>query len=129
MIMICTCAGTIWVNAGMVLPNPLAPSEIGEFSAAIEAWLGTGIGRSLFSLGMLGGAMTGAIVVALTAAWGLGEVAGYSHSLENSPRSAPWFYVTFGLCVFIGLGICLSPVNLVILNLVIPVLVCHVSAS
>ena len=70
---------------------------------------------------MLGGAMIGAIVVALTAAWGLGEVAGYAHSLEHSPRSAPWFYLTFAACVSIGVGICLSPVNLVLLNLVIQV--------
>jgi len=46
--------------------------------------------------------MVAAIVVALAAAWGFGEVTGYKHSLELHPRQAPWFYTVFSAGVIGG---------------------------
>lgn len=87
-------AATLW--AGHLSP-PL--DTVGQVADALTPFLGMTLGRSLFGLGMLGAAMVAAIVVALAAAWGLGEVTGYRRSLESHPREAPWFYLVFTLAV------------------------------
>eukprot|EP00992_Anisonema_acinus_P008305 TRINITY_DN4394_c0_g1_i1.p1 TRINITY_DN4394_c0_g1~~TRINITY_DN4394_c0_g1_i1.p1 ORF type:complete len:438 (-),score=84.75 TRINITY_DN4394_c0_g1_i1:112-1425(-) len=119
---IITSAGTIWVKAGSPYPNENAPTEIGAFAAGISDKLGDVAGKVLFSIGMIGGALIGGIVVALTAAWGLGEVAGYKRSLEDNPRDAPWFYLVFFGCVVVGMVVTLTVKNLVYLNVAIQVM-------
>jgi len=90
-------AATLW--AGHLSP-PL--DTVGQVADALTPFLGMTLGRTLFGLGMLGAAMVAAIVVALAAAWGLGEVTGYRRSLESHPREAPWFYLVFTLGVVGG---------------------------
>ncbi|EQD67565.1 natural resistance-associated macrophage protein, partial [mine drainage metagenome] len=55
--------------------------SVGQIAGALTPMLGHALGHTLFGLGMLGAAMVAAIVVALAAAWGFGEVTGYKHSL------------------------------------------------
>ncbi len=76
--------------------------SVGQIAGALTPVLGHTLGHTLFGLGMLGAAMVAAIVVALAAAWGFGEVSGYKHSLEHHPLEAPWFYIVFSVGVIGG---------------------------
>ncbi len=80
----------------------LVLDTVGQIAEALTPVLGHTLGRTLFSLGILGAAMVSAIVVSLAAAWGFGEVAGYRHSLETRPLEAPWFYIVFSAAVVGG---------------------------
>ncbi len=92
---------------------PLA--DVGQIAGALTPILGHELGTTLFGLGMLGAAMVAAIVVALAAAWGFGEVTGYKHSLEHHPLEAPWFYIVFSLGVIGGATVVALVPNLVAL--------------
>jgi Mn2+/Fe2+ NRAMP family transporter len=61
-------------------------------------------------------------VVTLTAARALGEILGYQHTLEHSPREAPWFYATYTLAlVLAAMMVCAGP-NLVSLGVGVQVM-------
>ncbi|WP_298292787.1 divalent metal cation transporter [Thiomonas sp.] len=77
-------------------------NTVGQIAQALTPTLGETLGRTVFGLGILGAAMVAAIVVALAAAWGFGEVTGYKHSLEQYPAEAPWFYTVFSAGVIGG---------------------------
>jgi Mn2+/Fe2+ NRAMP family transporter len=79
--------------------KPASLGSVGEISRALSPILGEGAGRLVFSLGVLGAAMVAAIVSSLALAWGVGEVAGYRHSLEYRPLEAAWFYGAYAACV------------------------------
>jgi Mn2+/Fe2+ NRAMP family transporter len=103
--------------------NPNAPLQsVQQLSEALTPFLGAAVGRIVFAIGMTGAALIAAIVVSLTAAWSLGEVAGYSHSLEDHPHEARWFYGLFGLCLLLGAAVVSSGVNLVRLSVGVQVL-------
>ncbi len=74
-------------------------STVGDLSQALTPFLGDGMGRLVFSLGVLGAGMVAAVVATLALAWGVGEVAGYRRSLELRPTQASWFYGIYALCV------------------------------
>ncbi|QCP54313.1 divalent metal cation transporter [Trinickia violacea] len=74
-------------------------ASVGDISQALAPVLGTAVARIVFGAGVLGAAMVAAIVASLALAWGVGEVAGYRHSLELRPQQAPWFYGVYGLVV------------------------------
>lgn len=83
--------------------HPNAPLEtVQEISHALVPYLGSVTAKIIFSLGMIGAASIAAIVVSLTAAWGLGEITGYKRSLEHHPKEAPWFYLTYILVLILG---------------------------
>jgi len=113
-----TTAGTIWDGHS---PSGASLSTVEDFSHALTPSLGVVAGRTLFSLGLLGGAMIGAVVVTLTATWALGEVAGFKRSLESNPAEAPWFYAVYVFILLFGAILCLSPLNVVGLNVAIQV--------
>jgi Mn2+/Fe2+ NRAMP family transporter len=104
--------------------TPDAPLEtIQQISDTLVPFLGWGVGRAVFAAGMMGAAMVAAIVVALTAAWGVGEVAGYRRSLADHPREAPWFYGMVTAClVLAGLLVASDAINLVTLSVAVQVL-------
>ena len=94
--------------------NPNAPLDtVQQIADALTPFLGSFWGKVIFALGMLGAAGVATIVVSLTAAWGLGEVTGYKHSLEHRPLEAPWFYGIYVVSLLVGAGIVLSGINLV----------------
>ena len=66
--------------------------SIQHIAQAITPFLGERTGKLLFALGMTGSALVATIVVTLTVARTLGELLGVKHSLDYSPREAPWFY-------------------------------------
>lgn len=66
--------------------NPNAPLDtVQQIADTLTPFLGSFWGKIIFALGMLGASGVATLVVSLTAAWGLGEVTGYKHSLEHRP--------------------------------------------
>ncbi|MDA8383309.1 MAG: divalent metal cation transporter [Betaproteobacteria bacterium] len=103
--------------------NPNAPlNTVQQIADALIPFLGRTAGQWVFVLGILGAALVAAIVVSLTAAWGLGEVAGYKRSLEHHPREAPWFYGIFTFGVLAAGAIVASGINLVSVTLAVEVM-------
>jgi Mn2+/Fe2+ NRAMP family transporter len=77
----------IAVAATVGRTNPNTPlRDVAEIAHALISFLGDGVGRVVFAAGMAGAALVATVVVCLTAAWGVGEVAGYKRSLEHHPR-------------------------------------------
>ncbi|MCL5261241.1 MAG: divalent metal cation transporter [Gammaproteobacteria bacterium] len=102
------CAVIIATAATIGKTNPGAPLHtIQEISNAITPFLGPNFGKILFALGMLGAALVATIVVLLTAAWSIGEITGYKHSLQDEPKEAPWFYGIF-ITILIAGGVFVS---------------------
>lgn len=103
--------------------NPGAPLEnVQHIASALTPFLGMTTGTILFALGMTGAAFVAAIVVSLTAAWGLGEITGFKHSLEHHPKEAPWFYTTYILTLVAGAVLVASGINLVNLSVAVVVM-------
>jgi Mn2+/Fe2+ NRAMP family transporter len=108
---------------------------VGQMSHALTPFLGEAIGRVVFSFGVVGGGMVGAIISSLALAWGLGEVAGYRHTLELHPLRAGWFYAAYALCVvggavlvslwpdLVALSLGIQVVNALLLPLVLGLLI------
>jgi Mn2+/Fe2+ NRAMP family transporter len=76
-------------------------ATVGDMSQALTPFLGDGVGKLVFSMGVLGAGMVAAIVATLALAWGVGEVAGYRRSLELRPTQARWFYGIYAACVVV----------------------------
>jgi len=103
--------------------NPNAPLQtVQQISETLTPFLGPQLGRAVFALGMAGAALVATIVVSLTAAWGVGEVAGYRRSLADHPREAPWFYGLFTACLVLGGVLVASGTDLVALSVGVQVL-------
>lgn len=97
-------------------------NTVEQISGALTPYLGNTAGNLLFALGISGAALVAAIVVSLTAAWGLGEILGYKRSLDHKPKDAPWFYAIYTLILVIGGIYVASDINLVNLNIGIGVM-------
>ena len=93
-----------------------------QISQAITPFLGENFGRLLFGMGIVGASLVAAIVVTLTATRALGEILGYKHSLEHSPKEAPWFYITYTVTLVLAAVIVASGVNLVTLGVAVQVM-------
>lgn len=103
--------------------NPGASLDtVHQISNAITPFIGNVGGKVCFAVGMLGASMVAAIVVSLTAAWGLGEITGYKRSLSYHPKTAPWFYLVYLVVLALGAAVVLSGMNLVTLNVGIEVM-------
>jgi Mn2+/Fe2+ NRAMP family transporter len=114
---IVACAATIGTRKG---DGSLA--TVGQIAQALTPYLGVRFGQLAFGLGILGAALVAIIVTSLAAAWGIGEMTGYKHSLESHPREAPWFYGVYAAAV-IGSATLVSLVpNLIALNLAVEVM-------
>jgi Mn2+/Fe2+ NRAMP family transporter len=87
---------------------------VGEIAGALTPYLGHIGGTVLFGLGMLGAALVAAIVASLAGAWGLSEVFGWRHTLNQRPnRATAKFYITYALAHVIGAALVLGSVDLV----------------
>jgi NRAMP (natural resistance-associated macrophage protein)-like metal ion transporter len=97
-------------------------TTVGEIAQALTPYLGPETGRLVFGLGILGAAFVAIIVTSLAAAWGIGEMTGYKHSLENRIREAPWFYGVYTLTVISTAALVALVPNLIALNVAIEVM-------
>ena len=103
-------------GSGMKLDN------VPQIAEALTPALGYNVGRVVFAMGLAGAALVATVVVCLTAAWGLGEVAGYKRSLEHHPREAPWFYGVFSVILLAGGALVTSGADLVKLSVAVQVM-------
>ena len=97
-------------------------NTVGDLSSALTPFLGAGVGRLVFGLGIIGAGMVAAIVASLALAWGLGEVTGYKHSLEHHPLEARWFYAVYAATVVVSAILIGIAPNLVSLNVGVQVM-------
>jgi Mn2+/Fe2+ NRAMP family transporter len=129
--------GAVLVAAAATLANGGSTrlDSVGEISNALSPLLGVGVGRLIFSVGVLGASLVAAIVSSLALAWGMGEVTGYKRSLEYRPFEAKWFYGVYAVCVvgaaavvwfvpdLVGLNIAAQVLNAFLLPVVVGFLV------
>jgi Mn2+/Fe2+ NRAMP family transporter len=97
-------------------------NSVGDMANALIPFLGSTIGKLVFSAGVIGAGMVAAIVCSLAFAWGLGEVTGYRRSLEDHPLEAKWFYGVYAACVLAGAVLVALVPNLVFLNIAVEVM-------
>ncbi len=76
---------------------PLLPRGEGEWA------------RRLFAIGLFDAGFLGALCVSLSTSWAVGEVFGWAHSLNNSVRDAPWFYILYLLMLLTSGAVVLIP--------------------
>ena len=117
-------AAVLVAAAATLAPHGAKPdlATVGDLSTALTSYLGVGVGRLVFGLGIIGAGLVAAIVSSLALAWGLGEVTGYRHSLEHHPLEARWFYGVYALAVLgATLTVAIAP-NLVSLNIGVQVM-------
>ncbi len=115
----------VLVASGAVLRGASGPhglSDVPGIAKALIPTLGLQVGRAAFAAGLAGAAVVATVVVCLTAAWGVGEVAGYRRSLEHPVREAPWFYGLFCAMLILGGIVVCSGANLVRLSLAVQVM-------
>jgi Mn2+/Fe2+ NRAMP family transporter len=112
-VLIATAAELSGRGKGVSLDN------VPEIAQVLTPTLGDLVGRVAFAMGLAGAALVATVVVCLTAAWGLGEVAGYKRSLEHKPSEAPWFYAVFSLILVAGGVLVNSGIDLIKLSVAV----------
>lgn len=93
--------------------GPVQLQSVRQISTAFAQVLGSTWGHLIFAVGLSGGALVATVVVCLTVAWGIGEVSGRRHSLEQHPLDAPGFYAALAAMLVGGGALVVSGVNLV----------------
>ena len=87
---------------------------VGQMSAALRPFVGATGARVLLGVTMLGAALAAALVASLAGAWGISEVFGWVHTLNERPdRRTAKFYVTYALAHVFGAVVVLYSVDLV----------------
>jgi Mn2+/Fe2+ NRAMP family transporter len=97
-------------------------TSVGDIAHALAPILGWNGARLLFGLGLVGAAFVAALVVSLAGAWGVSEVFGWRHSLNDGVLHARKFYWVFSAAVVGSAGIVLCTKNLVNLALDVEVM-------
>lgn len=65
--------------------------------------------RRLFAIGLFDAGFLGALCISLSSSWAVGEVFGWSHSLNKSVKDAPLFYVVYLLMLLTAGAVVLIP--------------------
>jgi len=95
--------------------DPNTPlNTVGQLSGGLAPFIGSTASKVLVGASILGGALVAALVVSLAGSWGIGEVLGWRHSLNErvNARNAK-FYLTYALAHIVGAAIVLASVDLV----------------
>jgi Mn2+/Fe2+ NRAMP family transporter len=91
-----------------------APNTVGQLAGALGPYIGGTSSRVLIGAAILGGGLVAAIVVSLAGSWGISEVLGWKHSLnERINRRNAKFYLVYGLAHVLGAILVLASINLV----------------
>jgi NRAMP (natural resistance-associated macrophage protein)-like metal ion transporter len=101
----------------------IALNTVGQISDALRPFLGSLAAKVLLGAGLLGAALVAALVASLAGAWGLSEVFGWRHTLNQRPgREAAGFYLTYGLAHVVGAAVVLASFDLIRLAVDVEVL-------
>lgn len=91
-----------------------ALNDVGQIAGALSPFIGSGTAKALVGASILGGALVAALVVSLAGSWGMCEVLGWKHSLNDRIcRENLRFYVTYGIAHVAGAAVVLASVDLV----------------
>lgn len=113
---------TLAATIGLQDPGA-ALNTVGQIAGALTPYLGHLGGTVLFGLGILGAALVAAVVSSLAGAWGLAEVFGWKHTLNERPnRRTAKFYLTYSLAHLLGAVLVLSSFDLVRLTVGVEVM-------
>jgi Mn2+/Fe2+ NRAMP family transporter len=104
--------------------NRNAPlNTVGQLADGLGAYIGGTTAKVLVGAAVLGGALVAALVVSLAGSWGIGEVLGWRHSLNDRvSRKNAKFYITYALAHVVGAGIVLASFDLVSLTIDVEVM-------
>ncbi|WP_461215963.1 NRAMP family divalent metal transporter [Lacticaseibacillus sp. GG6-2] len=98
-------------------------ATVGQMAAALAPYLGRMPADLLIGISLLGGALVAALVVALAGTWGLTEVLGWPHSLnEPFDRKSAGFYLIYIGAHVIGAILVLANIQLVSLAVTVEVI-------
>jgi len=97
-------------------------NSVGEIANALAPFLGHREAVVFFGLGIIGASVVAALVVTLAGAWGVSEVLGWRHSLNDSPARAVGFYSLAVGGTFFGVVLVLAVPNLVNLSVDVEVM-------
>lgn len=87
---------------------------VAEMSSSLRPFVGAIGAKVLLGTAVLGAALVAALVASLAGAWGISEVFGWTHTLNERPdRNTAKFYITYGLAHVIGAAIVLFSLNLI----------------
>ncbi len=102
-------AATIFkVNPGAAL------NTVGQIADALTPYIGGTSSKVLIGAAILGGALVAALVVSLAGSWGISEVLGWRHSLnERINRKNAKFYLVYAFAHIIGAVLVLASVDLI----------------
>lgn len=91
-----------------------ALNTVGDISSALRPYLGSTGAKVLFGAGILGASLVAALVSSLAGAWGLSEIFGWRHSLNERPsRKSAGFYAAYAFAHVAGAILVLASIDLV----------------
>jgi NRAMP (natural resistance-associated macrophage protein)-like metal ion transporter len=104
---------------------PIAIEDAKQTAEALVPLLPPGEGRlaeRLFAIGLFDAGFLGAICISLSSSWAVGEVFGWAHSLNDSVRDAPWFYLAYlGMLLSAGAVVLIPRAPLVTITMFVQV--------
>lgn len=95
------CAATMYANGIRV-------TDAASAAVALEPLAGP-LTEALFAVGLLGASLLAASILPLSTAYSVCDVAGRPAALDDSPREAPLFYLTFGVVTVLSVALVLIP--------------------
>jgi Mn2+/Fe2+ NRAMP family transporter len=75
-------------------PVPASATNLADLPEGMARLANNGA-APIIALGLVGSGLLALVVVSLSAAWGVGELMGWPHSLNHSPREAHRFYAVY----------------------------------
>jgi Mn2+/Fe2+ NRAMP family transporter len=98
-------------------------TSVGQIAGALQRFIGHNQAAVLVGAGILGGALVSALVVSVAGAWGLCEVFGWQHSLNERPgRRTAKFYLSYALAHIAGALLVLFSADLISLAVDVEIL-------
>jgi Mn2+/Fe2+ NRAMP family transporter len=82
--------------------------DAADAAQALEPLAGT-MAKELFAIGLIGAALLAASILPLSTAYSVSDLTGRPAALDDSPKEAPLFYLTFGLITGISAVLILIP--------------------
>lgn len=83
-------------------------NDAADAAKALEPLAGT-MAKELFAIGLIGAALLAASILPLSTAYSVSDLTGRPAALDDSPKEAPLFYLTFGLVTAISAIFILIP--------------------
>jgi Mn2+/Fe2+ NRAMP family transporter len=103
-------AATIWAHHG----GGSSLSTVESMARGLQPYLGNVAAKVILAVALTGAALVAALVASLAGTWGLSEVLGWHHSLnERLSANNAKFYVAYALVHIIGAMVVLANVDLV----------------